>query len=155
MNHCNKHIKKSELASQNAKGNFMKKILIIEDMQEYREGLQEAIADLGHVIVCPENGTAMPPREEIIKMIQDSDIILLDDDFGFCRFKGRDLFPFCKGKSVIGISAAYKFGEKNFTAKECFSPSFLCIHDRVRKERLLATVREQKDRLRNLIKEVL
>ena len=64
----------------------------------------------------------MPPREEVEKLIAEADVILLDGDLGLSTpYKGRDLFPLCDGKKVIGISTHFTFGEVNYGMKDALT----------------------------------
>ncbi len=99
----------------------MKTILIIEDDCDTVAKMTVALEGLGTVTACTRSDEGMgpmPSKEEVEKMIAGADVILLDGDLGSqTPFKGKDLFPLCGGKKVIGISTHFPFGKVNYGMK--------------------------------------
>ncbi len=104
------------------------KILIIEDGRATAEKLANALSELGEVSTCTRpdpfevefEKAMMPPKEEVIHMIENADIILLDDDLQ-TSYRGRDLLNNCEGKKVLGISTKIDLGHAVWYAKDHLS----------------------------------
>lgn len=107
------------------------KILIIEDGLCYANEMAKALEDLGHVVVCTVpslrevnfdySKILMPPKDRVLGLIGEADIILLDNDLGSHEYDGKDLILYCEGKKVIGISNGVCFGNATFNGKEYLS----------------------------------
>jgi hypothetical protein len=98
----------------------MKTILIIEDDSDIVRKMTIALAGLGTIVACTTGRgmKPMPVKEEVERMIAEANVILLDADLGSRNsYQGKDLFPFCAGKKVIGISTHFSFGEVNYCRK--------------------------------------
>ena len=95
------------------------KILIVEDDYDTAQALKDVLEDLGQVTVCSINldTFVMPPREEVVKLIADVDVILLDNDLS-TSYTGKDLLSDCRGRHVIGTSTHSTLGSTNFRFKE-------------------------------------
>lgn len=105
----------------------MNKILIVEDRPKYAEAFQKALHIITgvEIIVCTslKNTGSMPPKGDVIALIEEADVILLDgylfDQPGRNTYNGEDLFPHCQDKKVIGISSDENiaFGPVNWRRK--------------------------------------
>jgi len=117
----------------------MTRILLIEDNEDLVAemlGLLRLIPDTTIDVCMPvkpaelEFGRErMPELNEVKRIIKNYDIILLDGVYAEdsnCEYSGRDIFPSCEGKLVLGISSdrKMKFGPFNFHDKwDLGSPS--------------------------------
>lgn len=84
------------------------KILIIEDAGFVARCMAEALKELGEVVLCTKS-PEMPPLDEVKRLIGEADVVLLDHELN-TAYTGKDLYPYCKGKKVIGISSTFEFG---------------------------------------------
>ena len=97
------------------------KILIIENDRATAYEIATAIKGLGDIVVCTsdESENAMPPEEDVVKLISSADVVLLDHELGGgSGYTGYSLLPHCVNANVIGISNVCKLGGTNFHFKD-------------------------------------
>jgi hypothetical protein len=85
------------------------KILIIEDKHGVARALSNVLKSYGDITLWTCLPIEQRKKDEAIKLIKLSDVILLDNELGQ-DYKGQDLYHYCEGKKVIGIASEVNFG---------------------------------------------
>jgi response regulator of citrate/malate metabolism len=97
------------------------KILIIEDKRGVAKALNNILKGYGDITLWTCLSPEQRKKDEVIKLIKLSDVILLDNELG-TDYTGQDLYPHCEGKKVIGIASEVDFGTPfNMGYKVAFS----------------------------------
>lgn len=98
------------------------KIVVIEDGNIFALALQMVLEKAGHEVrICTMGKFSMPGMEDVVAVIQWSEMVLLDWDLK-ADYDGERLLAFCGGKKIIGISSTGQFGPTvNFPFKEALA----------------------------------